>query len=251
MPLFRTHGQWPPRELYNIAKPGIRTYNAILYYMKLRYNLMPYLYSMAAMVHFDNYTIMRGLPMDFPDDLAVRDISDQWMFGPALMPCPVYEMGARNRSVYLPAGGWYDFYKGTYFEGGQRMTVPAPFDRIPLFVRAGSILPIGPDMEWCDEKPANHIELYIYAGADADFTLYEDDGVSFAYEKGECGIIPMHWNDRERTLTIGERKGSYPDMLERRFFNVKVVDPEHPKEYNRELTGENVFYMGDKIVVKL
>ena len=251
VPLFRAHGQWPPRELYNIATPGTRSFNAILYYMKLRYNLMPYLYSMAARVTNEGYTIMRGLPMDYPDDLEVRDLSDQWMFGSALMPCPVYEPGVRSRSVYFPAGGWYDFYKGEYVEGGQWQTVPAPYERIPLYARAGSILPIGPDMEWCDEKAPSNVQLYIYAGADADFLLYEDDGVSFAYERGECATIPMHWDDKTRTLTIGERTGSFPGMLERRFFNVKVVDPEHPKPFSHDLTGENVFYIGDELTVKL
>lgn len=131
------------------------------------------------------------------------------------------------------------------------MVVAAPYERIPLYVRAGSILPVGPDMQWCDEKVPSHVQLYIYTGADASFCLYEDDGLTYAYEKGESALIPIHWDDKTRTLTLDERVGSYPGMLERRFFNVKVIDPEHPQEFNRELTGENVFYSGAKVTVQL
>ena len=170
VPLFRTHGQWPRRELWNIAPEGSPAYESILWYMKLRYRLMPYLYSLAGAVNREDYTIMRGLPMDYPDDPLVRDLSDQWMFGPALMPCPVYEYGARSREVYLPEGGWYDFYTGEYLSGGRTVKAEAPLERMPLYARQGSIIPFGPEIEWSDEKPADEIRLYVYAGADADFT---------------------------------------------------------------------------------
>ena len=223
VPIFRTHGQWPRRELWNIAEPGSPAYESILYYMKLRYRLMPYIYSLAGMVHFDDYTIMRGLPMDFPDDPAARVVADQWMFGPALMPCPVYEYKARSRDVYLPSGIWYDFYTEEAMDGDQPFEAEAPYGRIPLFVRAGSILPLGPDMQWCDEKAADPVELRIYPGADASFTLYEDDGVSYAYEKGAYSTIPLYWDDDAGVLTIGDRAGSFPGMLAERHFQVRLA----------------------------
>ena len=247
VPLFRTHGQYPRRELWNIAPEGSQAYESILSYMKLRYNLMPYLYSLAGAVHFEDYTMMRGLPMDFPGDPKVRDLSDQWMFGPALMPCPVYEYKARSREVYFPEGGWYDFYTGAYIAGGQTITADAPYERIPLYVRAGSIIPFGPDMQWSDEKPADNIRLYVYAGRDADFTLYEDDGVTYGYEKGAYAMIPIHWDDASRTLTLGERKGSFPGMLETRTFTVVVVDPAHPAGFAPDASGTEVHYTGTEV----
>ena len=245
VPLFRTHGQWPRRELWNIAPEGSPTYVSILWYMRLRYRLMPYLYSLAGAVYLDDYTILRGLPMDFPDDENVRDLSDQWLFGPALMPCPVSEYKARTRSVYFPAGGWYDFYSGKYVAGGQRLEVAAPRARIPLYVRAGSIIPFGPAMEWSDELPADEIRLYVYAGADADFTLYEDDGLTYAYEKGAYSTIPFHWDDASRCLTVGARNGSFPGMPGKRTFHVVVVDPAHPQAYDPDAEGFVVDYQGD------
>ena len=251
VPLFRTHGQYPRRELWNIAPEGSQAYESILSYMKLRYNLIPYLYSLAGAVHFEDYTMMRGLPMDFPGDPKVRDLSDQWMFGPALMPCPVYEYKARSREVFFPEGGWYDFYTGAYIAGGQTLTADAPYERIPLYVRAGSIIPFGPDMQWSDEKPADNIRLYVYAGRDADFTLYEDDGVTYGYEKGAYATIPIHWDDASRTLTLGERKGSFPGMLEERTFTVVVVDPAHPAGFVPDAFGTEVLYDGKSLQMNL
>ena len=257
VPLFRTHGQWPQRELWNIAPEGSEAYESILWYMRLRYSLMPYIYSLAAAVYYDDYTIMRGLPMDFPDDVNVRDISDQWMFGPAFMPCPVYEYGARSREVYFPEGVWYDFYTGTVISSVptvisrevEKSLVPAPYSRMPLFVRGGSIVPIGPEMEWCDEKPADNIQLRVYAGASCDFVLYEDDGVSYGYEKGLCSKIPIHWDDDARVLSIGRRSGSFPGMPESRTFSITVIDPVHPlssRAQSRDLT-----YTGEPVEIQL
>ena len=234
VPLFRTHGQWPRRELWNIAPEGSPAYNSILWYMQLRYRLMPYLYSLTASVHFDDATLMRGLPMDYPDDPEVRDLSDQWMLGPALMVCPVYEYGARSRSVYLPEGGWYDFYTGEYLTGGRRITVDAPYERIPLFVREGSIIPYGDAMEWTDEKPAEHITFLVYAGKDATFNMYEDDGLTYDYEKGICSSFEIRWNDEARIFNLEPRKGSFPGMIPSRTFCVCIVDPENPKPYDPE-----------------
>ncbi|MCR4845000.1 MAG: DUF5110 domain-containing protein, partial [Bacteroidales bacterium] len=231
VPLFRTHGQWPRRELWNIAPEGSPAYNSILWYMKARYFLMPYLYSLAASAHFDDATLMRGLPMDFPNDPEVRDLSDQWLLGPSIMPCPVYEYKARTRSVYLPAGGWYDFYDGTYYPEPGRYTVDAPLERMPVFVKAGSILPLGPEIEYVDEKQPEEMLLIVFAGADAHFTLYEDDGVSYAYERGAYSTIDLYWDDDARVLQIGERKGSFPGMLKSRIFRVGVVDSNKAHEF--------------------
>ena len=250
VPLFRTHGQWPQRELWNIADEGSETYESILWYMRLRYRLMPYIYSLAGAVHFDDDTIMRGLPMDFPGDPEVRDLSDQWLFGPALMPCPVYEYKARSRSVYFPEGGWYDFYSGLYIPGGERLTVDAPYSRMPLYVRAGSIIPFGPAMQWSDEKPADDILLAVYAGKDASFNLYEDENVNYNYEKGFFANIPITWDEAARTLTIGERKGSFDGMLQTRTFRVIVVDPAHPWTYDPDAPGVAVSYDGKPVEVK-
>jgi alpha-D-xyloside xylohydrolase len=232
VPLFRAHGQWPRRELWNIAPEGSPAYESILWYMQLRYRLMPYLYSLAGAVHFDDATLMRGLPMDYPDDPEVRDLSDQWMLGPALMACPVYEYKARERSVYFPEGGWYDFYTGKYIEGGQRLTVEAPYERMPLYVRAGSIIPIGPAIEWTDEDVPDNVTFLVYAGKNAEFKFYEDDGVSYGYEKGQYSAVQARWDDNARIFTLDKREGSYPGMLKSRTFCVGVIDPENPMPYD-------------------
>ena len=232
VPLFRAHGQWPRRELWNIAPEGSPAYESILWYMQLRYRLMPYLYSLAGAVHFDDATLMRGLPMDYPDDPEVRDLSDQWMLGPALMACPVYEYKARERSVYFPEGGWYDFYTGKYIEGGQRLTVEAPYERMPLYVRAGSIIPIGPAIEWTDEDVPDDVTFLVYAGKNAEFKFYEDDGVSYGYEKGQYSAVQARWDDNARIFTLDKREGSYPGMLKSRTFCVGVIDPENPMPYD-------------------
>lgn len=228
-PLFRAHGQYPFREIWNIAPEGHPCYNSVVYYTKLRYNLMPYIYSMAGMTHFADYTMMRPLVMDFTADAAVNNIGDQYMFGPALMVAPVYEYGARERSMYFPAGaGWYDFYSGKFVEGGQQLVVDAPYERIPLYVRQGAILPMGPDMQYSDEKPAEEITLYVYAGANGEFTLYEDENVNYNYEKGAYAMIPMNYNDADGTLTFGVRQGEFEGMLKERTFRVVKVSADSP-----------------------
>jgi len=252
VPLFRTHGQWPRRELWNIADEGTPAYESILWYMQLRYRLMPYLYSLAGAVNREDYTLMRGLPMDFPEDRKVADLSDQWLFGPAFMPCPVYDYRARSREVYFPQGGWYDFYTGAYIPGSQTLTVEAPYERMPLYVRAGNIVPIGPAMEWSDEKPAEDLLLVVYAGADADFTLYEDDGLTYGYEKGAFSTIGLHWNDAERTLTVGDRCGEFPGMLQERTFRVVVADPAHPFAYEPDAKGQvSIRYTGSRAETRI
>jgi alpha-D-xyloside xylohydrolase len=219
--------------------------------MQLRYRLMPYLYSLAGAVHFDDYTLLRGLPMDFPADAQVTDLSDQWMLGPAFMPCPVYEYGARSRSVWFPEGGWYDFYTGRHIAGGQRLSVDAPYSRMPLYVREGSIVPVGPAMEWSDEKQADDILLAVYAGRDARFVLYEDENVNYGYEKGRFARIPLEWDEEGRTLTVGPREGSFPGMLESRRFRVVVCDPGHPFAYDPDAPGTAIQYDGTAQQIRL
>lgn len=253
VPIYRTHGQWPLREVWNIAPDNHPAYKSIVYYDKLRYRMMPYLYSMAGWAHFKDYTLMRGLVMDFTADAKVNDIKDQWMFGPAFMACPVGQYKERSRSVYLPAQcGWYDLYTGRHFTGGQTITADAPYERIPVFVREGSIVPFGPDMEWCDEKPAELINLYVYQGKDGEFQLYEDEGVNYNYEKGRYATIDITYNDAKKTLTIGARKGSFDGMLTHRRFNIVVVSPTKQQQLNLDNPqGKMVNYTGKSITVKL
>ena len=251
-PLFRAHGQYPFREIWHIAPQGHPCYNSVVYYTKLRYNLMPYIYSMAGMTYFDDYTIMRPLVMDFTADTRVNNIGDQFMFGPALMVAPVYTYGARTREMYFPAGcGWYDFYTGKYVEGGQQLEVDAPYERIPLYVREGAIIPYGPDMQWSDEKPAEEITLYVYAGQDGTFTLYEDEGVNYNYEKGQYAQIPMVYDDAAGTLTLGDRKGEFPGMLQERTFNIVKVSKDRPQGFDLKVKGTVVKYDGKAQSVKL
>ena len=223
-PLFRSHGQFPFREPWEIAPEGHPAYESIVYYTNLRYRLMPYVYSLAGMTWFEDYTIMRPLVMDFMGDENVRNIGDEYMFGPSFLVAPVYEYGARSREMYFPAcEGWYDFNTGKFIAGGQTMTVPAPYGRMPLYVRAGSIVPFGPQIQWSDEKPAEVIDLYVYRGADGSFTLYEDENVNYNYEKGLYSMIDFTYDDAAGILTIEERRGQFPGMLRSRQFNIITV----------------------------
>jgi alpha-D-xyloside xylohydrolase len=253
IPLFRVHGQWPTREIWNVAPENHPAYQSFVYYDRLRYRLMPYLYSMAGWVHLHDYTMMRGLVMDFNGDRNVLNIKDQWMFGPALMACPVGYYKARNRSVYFPKqSGWYDLYTGDYILGGQHLVVDAPYERIPVFVREGSIIPFGPEIQYCDEKPADLITLYVYAGKDAQFQLYEDEGSNYNYEKGKYSTIDLRYDDATRTLTIGQRKGSFKGMPKQRRFQVVYVTKDSPKPLNLEQPeGKMVQYDGRTVSVKL
>ncbi|MBC8051981.1 MAG: DUF5110 domain-containing protein [Sphingobacteriaceae bacterium] len=225
-PLFRVHGQFPYREIYNIAPEGHPAYNSMLYYNKLRYRLMPYIYSLVGKTYHDDYTIMRGLIMDFPTDEKVKDIGDQFMFGPSLLINPVYKYGSTSREVYLPAGtNWYDIYTGKYTIGGKTITADAPYERMPLYVREGSIIPFGPELQYTAEKAADTITLYVYTGKSGKFTLYEDEGTNYNYEQGKYSEIPMVYNETTKTLSIGRRKGTYPGMLQNRVFYIVWVKP--------------------------
>lgn len=252
VPIYRTHGQYPLREIWNLSPEGTPCYNVIKEYTQLRYRLMPYLYSMAAWVHFHDYTIMRGLAMDFSNDNKVNNISDQYMFGPAFMVCPVTKYKARKRNVYFPSGTrWYDFHTNHSFEGGSTEMVNAPYEQLPLFVRAGSIIPFGPDMQYSDEKPLDSITLYIYAGADGEFQLYDDENVNYNYEKGLYATIDMQYDDSERKLTIGSQKGKFPGMPQKRVFNIVLITPEKNIPLKTKKEGLKIIYKGQKIKIQL
>ena len=254
VPLYRAHGQWPLREVWNIAPADHPAYKTIVAYDKLRYRLMPYLYSMAGMVHLKDYTMMRGLVMDFNGDEKVLDIKDQWMFGSALMACPVGEYQKYSREVYLPKQkGWYDFYTGAYHAGGQTIVADAPYDKIPVFIPEGAILPIGPEMQWSDEKKPELIDLYVYAGKDGSYTLYEDEGTNYNYEKGKYAVIDFKYDDAQKQVTIGARKGSFDGMLQKRRFNIILVDQKKQQGVNlaKSPKGKVVKYAGQAMTVKL
>ena len=254
VPLYRAHGQWPLREVWNIAPADHPAYKTIVAYDKLRYRLMPYLYSMAGMVHLKDYTMMRGLVMDFNGDDKVLNIKDQWMFGSALMACPVGEYQKYSREVYLPKQkGWYDFYTGAYHAGGQTIVADAPYDKIPVFIPEGAILPIGPEMQWSDEKKPELIDLYVYAGKDGSYTLYEDEGTNYNYEKGKYAVIDFKYDDARKQVTIGARKGSFDGMLQKRRFNIILVDQKKQQGVNlaKSPKGKVVKYAGQAMTVKL
>lgn len=254
VPLYRAHGQWPLREVWNIAPADHPAYKTIVAYDKLRYRLMPYLYSMVGMVHLKDYTMMRGLVMDFNGDDKVLDIKDQWMFGSALMACPVGEYQKYSREVYLPKQkGWYDFYTGAYHAGGQTIVADAPYDKIPVFIPEGAILPIGPEMQWSDEKKPELIDLYVYAGKDGSYTLYEDEGTNYNYEKGKYAVIDFKYDDARKQVTIGARKGSFDGMLQKRRFNIILVDQKKQQGVNlaKSPKGKVVKYAGQAMTVKL
>ncbi len=223
-PMFRIHGQGA-RELYNNVWSANTKAN-LLAVDKLRYRLMPYVYSLAARVTQDGYTIMRHLVFDYPNDANVFGIGDQFMFGPAFLVNPVTTAGATSRSVYLPAGSWYDFWTGTTTAGGSKMSVSAPLSQIPLFVRAGSIVPMGPNIQYATQS-IDPLELRIYEGRDASFTIYEDAGDGYDYEQGQFSQIPLAWNESTKSLSIGARTGSYAGMPMTRTFNVVFVAANH------------------------
>ncbi|RYG52943.1 MAG: DUF5110 domain-containing protein [Chitinophagaceae bacterium] len=252
VPLFRVHGQFPYREIFNTAPEGHPAYNSMLYYDKLRYRLMPYIYTLAGDAYHKNATIMRGLVMDFGTDKNVTNRGDEYMFGPSLLINPVYTYKATSKQVYLPAGqGWYDLYTGKYFQGAQTISADAPYERMPVFVKEGAIIPTGPELEYTAQKPADPLIVYVYAGKDGRFELYEDEGLNYNYENGDFSKISFIYNDAARTLTIGERQGSFKGMLSKRTIHVQLVSKEDPKAMDFRLTGKKINYTGKTLSVKL
>ena len=263
-PMMRSHGTDAPREIYQFGKKGDRIYDAIEKSIKLRYSLLPYIYSAAWDVTSNRSSMMRALAMDFPSDSKALDINDQYMFGKSFLVCPVttamYSRDTKEdfsavgkRELYLPSGtDWIDFWTGEKLRGGQIVIKEAPVDIIPLYVRAGAIIPIGPDVQYATEKRWDNLEIRIYAGADGLFTLYEDENDNYNYEKGAYSNITFRWNDAGKTLTIGDRKGSFPGMLSEQKFRIILVGKnkgtgtETPKQWDKEIT-----YEGKRTVTKL
>ncbi|HEY9123766.1 MAG TPA: TIM-barrel domain-containing protein, partial [Bacteroidales bacterium] len=242
-PMMRSHGEGSPRELYQFGKKGNATYDAIEKYIKLRYSLLPYIYSSSWEVTNKQSTMMRALVMDFAADRQALDINDEFLFGKSLLVSPVTQplylknevrgkdtvkvtdfSTVKSKAVYLPKGAdWVDFWTGDKFSGGQTVNKEVPLDIIPVFVKAGSILPIGPEVQYSGEKKWDNLEIRVYEGANGEFTLYEDEGDNYNYEKGAYSTVSFSWNNQKRTLSIGERKGSFPGMLTNRVFNIVLV----------------------------
>ena len=254
-PVFRSHGADAPREIWQFGKKGDPVYDAIEKQIRLRYRLIPYLYSTAWQVTSNNDSYMRPLFADFASDKKVWDMTDEFMFGRSILAAPIVDPQYTEEKVirtnamtgwdrkevksegvnsekldwtttktaikYLPKGTeWYDFWTGKQYKGGQNVTIETAFDRVPMFVRAGSIVPMGPEMQYVGEKSWDNLELRVYPGADGQFVLYEDEGDSYNYEKGAYSIINIKWNERARTLTIGARQGTFKGMLQERRFTI-------------------------------
>ncbi len=252
-PLFRTHGQWPVREIYNLAPESDPLYKSQEFYLKLRYKLMPYVYSLNGMVHFNDYTIMRPLVMDYAADFdAVKNIGDQFSLGSSIMVAPVTTYKTRSRNVYLPAGqSWYDLYSGKTIAGGQNIEADAPYERIPAFIPAGAIIPLGADIESTRDHKGHDLTVFVYAGKNGNFTLYEDEGTNYNYEKGQCAFIDFAYDDAAHTLEISDRRGDFPGMAQSRNITVVLVSADNAIALDNTATGKTVEYNGTKTVVEL
>ena len=255
-PMMRSHGADIYREIYYFGKEGEPVYDALVDAVKLRYRFLPYIYSQSWQVTSNNDSFMRALFMDFKDDRNTWNNNRQFLFGHNVLVCPVIDPlyttekivrtnemtgwdrqdlqrenysrinwnEAKTFDVYLPAGAkWYDYWTNTLIDGGKTISAAAPLSKAPLYIKAGSILPLGPDVQYANENKFDNLDIVVYPGADATFTLYEDEGDNYNYEKGEYSTIQLKWNDRSKTLTIGKRTGSFKGMLATRTFNVKVI----------------------------
>jgi alpha-D-xyloside xylohydrolase len=248
-PILRVHGTRKPDE-NELWSYGPDAQNILVNFDRLRYRMLPYIYSLAWKTTSESYTPMRPLVMDFREDPRAQNIGDQFMYGPAFLVNPVTEPQSETRAVYLPQAKWYDFWTGSTVDGGRMISAITPLGRMPVYVRAGSIVPLGPEEEWSTEKPADPIELRVYRGADGDFTIYEDENDNYNYEKGVYATIPLHWDDESKTLMIGERKGQFPGMLDTRTFRVVFVQENHGVGVNASDEADKVVqYSGKPITV--
>jgi alpha-D-xyloside xylohydrolase len=247
-PVFRTHGHRPHNEMWTYDKVE----PTLIEYDRLRYRMMPYIYSLAWKVTSEDYTIQRPLVMDWRTDERTWNVGDQFMFGPAILVSPVLKGGATHRAIYLPASrAWYNFWTGETLKGSQEIEADAPLERMPLFVRAGSILPLGPEIEYADQKPDGPIEIRVYRGADGVFNLYGDQGDNYSYENGAHAIIPIKWEEASHTLTIGQRIGHYAGMPDEIKFNIVWVSSGHGvSEAVETRPDQAVIYRGEAITVK-
>ena len=274
-PVFRSHGADAPREIWQFGQKGEPIYDAIEKMIRLRYRLIPYLYSTAWQVTSANDSYLRPLFSDFAHDRRVWEMADEFMFGRSILAAPILEpqytqekiiredamtgwdrkevsgeqqvagvdwTAKKTATKYLPKGAtWYDFWTGRQLKGGQTVTLETQIDRVPMFVRAGSILPLGPEMQYTGEKAWDNLEVRVYPGANGTFTLYEDEGDTYNYEHGAYATITFTWDDKARTLVIGERQGQYPGMLQHRRFTITLPD-------GRQQTAD---YSGAKLSVTL
>ena len=248
-PILRVHGTRTTNQ-NELWSYGPEAQKILTSYDTLRCRLLPYIYSLAWMTTSQGYTPMRGLIMDFRSDEHSATIGDQFMYGPAFLVNPVSDPEVNSRRVYLPKVKWYDFWTGSSVEGPRMMDAAAPIDKLPLFVRAGSIVPMGPETEWSTEKPEDPIELRVYRGADGEFTLYEDENDGYNYEKGVYATIPLHWDEAKHALTIGERKGSFPGILTERRFQIVFVGENHGAGISAESRPDKVVtYSGKPVAI--
>lgn len=248
LPMFRSHGTDTPREIWNFGEPGSVFYEAIRDAINLRYRLMPYIYTWAGRVTWEHATMLRSLLFDFGHDEQAGKLDGEFMFGGSILVCPVtspmfYDRngeeleGNTDWNCYLPEGcGWYDYWDGRYWEGGQWVTVDAKLDRIPLFVRAGSILPLETGLTYAQQETGLPLEIRIYPGADSVFRLYEDAGEGYEYESGEYQWISLEWKEETRVLRIGACSQSFPQGMRGRRCRVTLQDTEREFLY----TGEAV-----------
>lgn len=264
-PMMRSHGTCTPREIYQFGEKGSWEFDALEKYICLRYKLLPYIYSTAWGVSHNDDTFMRGLFMDFPDDRKACELNDQYLFGRSILVAPVTEAMyvdtdkkedfsiIKTRKVYLPKGtGWTDFWTGERLQGGQMVTKETPIDIMPLYVKCGSILPIGPQVQYATEKRWNNLEIRVYPGADGEFLLYEDENDNYNYEKGAYSTIAFHWDDHKRVLTIGGRDGEFPGMLKNRKFNIVLVGEKRGTgDTPASKVNKTVSYNGKAVNVKL
>ena len=222
-PLMRSHGTDFPREFYFFGKPGEPIYDAMVQAVKLRYRLLPYLYSVAWECSHARGTFMRAMVMDFPEDERTWSDGSAYLCGHALLTSPVQEAKPKQVKTYLPKGAdWWNYFTGERVKGGQEVCSPAKLDAFPLYVRAGSIIPYGPDVQWSDEKSLENLEVVVYPGANGAFTFYEDEGEGYGYEQGLYSEIVFRWDDAAKKLTIESRRGEFPGMLAKRTFRVKL-----------------------------
>lgn len=248
-PIYRIHGKGD-KALFSTSSWDNNTRSILLNYDKLRYRLMPYIYSLAWKVTSENYTIMRHLIMDYRADSKVNNIGDQFMFGPSMMINPIATQGTTSRTVYLPAGVWYDFWTGVQTNGGQTITTQSPLDKLPIFVKAGSIIPMGPEIEYATQS-VDPLEIRVFKGADGNFSMYEDEGDSYNYQKGKYSVIPFTYNEASKELTIGNRTGSFNNMLAERTLKIVWVDKDYGTGINIPIDfSTKVNYNGSQVVVR-
>ena len=253
LPMFRSHGTDAPREAWRFGEPGTAFYDVIVDYIRLRYRLLPYIYSVAAQVTLNSWTIMRAMALDFPHDLQTHVLTDQYMFGPGLMVCPVTRPmyygqnphpiadAEKSRTVHLPAGtGWYDFWAETWFSGGASIQAPAPLEVMPVFVRAGAIIPLAPVMQYADEVRDAPYEIRVYRGADGVFPLYEDEGDNYNYESGRFSIVMLRWSELDGELTIAARAGEFAGMPASREFQIVFISASGRERCTVVYCGEEI-----------